>query len=58
MRQINNHMKDVVGIEPIKSQQPKPSLNPLKWNWVAIGTWSVLIFFGYKIFKFIYNLIF
>ena len=44
MRQINDHMKDVIGIEPVqKPQQPKPSSNPLKWNWVAIGTWSVII---------------
>ena len=58
MRQINDHMKDVIGIEPVqKPQQPKPSSNPLKWNWVAIGTWSVIIFFAYKIFKFLINLI-
>ncbi len=40
------------------SKQPKPSSNPKNWNWIAIGTWSVIIFFGYKIAKFIYNLIF
>ena len=58
MRQINNHMKDVVGIEPVqKPQQPKSSPNPKNWNWVAIGTWSVMIFFAYKIFKFLINLI-
>jgi hypothetical protein len=52
-------MKDVVGIEPVqKPQQPKPSLNPLKWNWVAIGTWSVIIFITYKLLKGLYNLIF
>jgi hypothetical protein len=58
MRQINDNMKDVVGIESTKSQQPKPSLNPLKWNWVAIGTWSVIIFITYKLLKGLYNLIF
>ena len=57
MRQINDHMKDVIGIEPKKPQQPKPSFNPLKWNWIAIGTWSVIIFFAYKISKFLISLI-
>ncbi len=57
MRQINDHMKDVVGIKPKKLEQPKSSPNPLKWNWLAIGTWSVIIFFAYKIFKFLTNLI-
>lgn len=56
MRQINDHMKDVMDIKPNK-QQPKPSNNPLKWNWTAIGTWSVIIFIAYKIFKFLFNLI-
>jgi len=54
MRQINDHMKEVVGIT---NKQPKPSPNPKNWNWVAIGTWSVLIFFAYKIFKFLFSLI-
>lgn len=53
MRQINDHMKDVIGSKPTKPQQPKPSFNPLKWNWTAIGTWSVIIFIAYKLFKFI-----
>jgi hypothetical protein len=58
MRQINDHIKDVIGTEPVqKPQQPKPSPNPKKWNWVAIGTWSVIIFFAYKIFKFLISLI-
>ena len=57
MRELNDHMKDVIGIEPKKPQQPKPSFNPLKWNWVAIGTWSVILFFAYKIFKFLISLI-
>ena len=57
MRQINDHMKDVIGIEPKKPQQSKSSFNPLKWNWLAIGTWSVIIFFAYKIFKFLISLI-
>ncbi len=57
MRQINDHIKDVVGIEPKKPQQPKPSFNPLKWNWIAIGTWSVMFFIAYKLFKFLFNLI-
>lgn len=44
MRQINN-------------KQPKPSPNLKNWNWVAIGTWSVIVFFAYRIFKFLFNLI-
>jgi hypothetical protein len=58
MRQINDHMKDEIGIEPTKLQQPKPSTNPLKWNWTAIGTWSVIILITYKLLKGLYNLIF
>ncbi len=54
MRQINDHMKEVIGIP---NKQPKPSPNPKKWNWVAIGTWSVIIFFAYRIFKFLFSLI-
>ena len=50
-------MKDVLGIKPKKPQQQKSSFNPLKWNWIAIGTWSVMFFIAYKIFKFIINLI-
>lgn len=57
MRQINDHMKDVIGLEPTKPQQPKPSFNPLKWNWTAIGAWSVIVFIAYKLFKFLFNLI-
>ena len=58
MRQINDHMKDEIGIEPTKLQQPKPSTNPLKWNWTAIGTWLVIILITYKLLKGLYNLIF
>jgi hypothetical protein len=54
MRQINDHMKQVMGIQ----KQPKPSFNPLKWNWTFIITWSVLGFVAYNIFKFLINLIF
>lgn len=57
MRQINDHMKDVLGIKPKKPQQQKSSFNPLKWNWIAIGTWSVMFFIAYKLFKFLFNLI-
>lgn len=55
MRQINEHMKSVVDKH---TKQPKPSSNPKNWNWVAIGTWSVIFFIAYKIFKGLYNLIF
>jgi gentisate 1,2-dioxygenase len=54
MRQINDHMKQVMGIQ---DKQPKPSFNPLKWNWTAIITWTVIGFISYNIFKFIINLI-
>jgi hypothetical protein len=51
-------MKDVIGIEPKKPEQPKPSFNPFKWNWTAIITWSAIGFIAYRIFKALYNLIF
>ena len=38
MRQLNNHIKEVMGIK----EQPKPSANPKNWNWTAIIAWSVL----------------
>ena len=58
MRQINDHMKDVVGIEPVqKPQQPQPSPNPLKWNWTAIITWAVIGFIAFNIFKYLSNLL-
>ena len=41
-----------------QTKQPKPSGNPLNWNWTAIGVWAVILFFTYKIFKGLYNLIF
>ena len=52
MREINDHMKQVIGMQ----KQPKPSFNPLKWNWTFIVTWSVLGFVAYNIFKFLINL--
>jgi len=55
MREINDHMKQVMGIQ---DKQPKPSFNPLKWNWAAIITWSVMAVIAYNIFKAMYNLIF
>jgi len=58
MRQINDHMKDVVGIEPVqKPQQPQPSFNPLKWNWTAIITWAIMGFIAFNIFKYLFSLI-
>lgn len=35
-------------------KQPKPSFNPLKWNWTAIGAWSLIIYVAYRIFKSIF----
>lgn len=55
MRQINDHMKQVIGIP---DKQPKPSFNPLKWNWTAIIVWTAIIIIAYNIFKSLYNLIF
>ena len=53
MGEINNHVKEVMGIQP----QPKPSVNPLNWNWTAIITWSVMSFIGFNVLKFLINLI-
>jgi len=38
MREINEHLKEVMKIKP----QPKPSSNPKNWNWTAILTWISL----------------
>jgi hypothetical protein len=54
MREINDHMKQVMGIQ---NKQPKPSFNPKNWNWTAIITWTVIGFIAYNIFKFLINLI-
>ena len=48
-------MKQVIGIP---DKQPKPSFNPLKWNWTAIIVWTAIIIIAYNIFKSLYNLIF
>jgi hypothetical protein len=54
MREINDHMKQVMGI----SKHPKPSFNPKNWNWTAIITWTAITIIAYNIFKAMYNLIF
>ena len=54
MAQINDHMKQVMGIE----QQPKLSGNPKNWNWTAIITWAILSYIGFNIGEFLINLIF
>ena len=54
MKEVNDHMKQVMGIK----EQPKPSFNPLKWNWTAIIAWTVIAIIAYNIFKVPYNLIF
>lgn len=54
MREINDHLKSIM---KIPNKQPKSYPNPKNWNWVAIGTWSVIIFFAYKIFNFLFSLI-
>lgn len=57
MREVNNHIKEVIGVKETKIQQPKPSFNPLKWNWTAIITWTVIGIITYSIFKHIINLL-
>ena len=54
MRELNNHIKEVIGVK----EQPKSSPNPKNWNWVAIITWSVIFTIAYHLMKIIYNLIF
>lgn len=54
MRQINNHMKEVMGIK----EQPKPSPNPKNWNWTSIITWSIIGTIAVSLANLIYNLIF
>jgi len=54
MREINDHMKQVIGIP----KHPKPSFNPKNWNWTLIITWTVIVIIACNIFKAIYNLIF
>lgn len=51
MRHINDQLKLAMGIEDKPNKQPKA-----KWNWAAIGTWSVIFYVGYKLVKALYNL--
>jgi len=55
MRQINDHMKQVIGIP---TKQPKPSPNPNNWNWTAIITWTVIAYLAFNVFRAIYTIIF
>ena len=54
MRQLNNHIKEVMGIQ----EQPKPSANPKNWNWTAIIAWSVLGTVAASLATLLINLIF
>jgi hypothetical protein len=54
MRELNNHIKEVIGIK----EQPKPSPNPKNWNWVAIITWGAIFTIAYHLMRITYNLIF
>ena len=54
MRQINEHMKEVMGIP---DKQSKPSFNPLNWNWTAIIVWTAITIIAYNIFNLLINLI-
>ena len=54
MRQLNNHIKEVMGIK----EQPKPTANPKNWNWTAIITWSIMLTIAASLVKLTYNLIF
>lgn len=51
MREVNDHIKEVIGAKETNPQQPKPSFNPLKWNWTAIIAWTVIGIVTYNIFK-------
>ena len=55
MREINDHMKQVMGIQ---DKQPKPSFNPKNWNWTAIITWSVMGTIAASLVNLLINLIF
>lgn len=54
MRQLNNHIKEVMGIK----EQPKPSANPKNWNWTAIIAWSVMGTVAASLATLLINLIF
>jgi hypothetical protein len=57
MREVNDHIKEVVGVKEIKPQQPKTSFNPLNWNWTAIIAWTVIGIIQYNILKHITDLL-
>lgn len=61
-------MKDIVGTKPTPPpsqiifegvnpdpRQPKPSPNPLKWNWTAIIAWAVIGIVVYNLVTFIFS---
>jgi len=53
MRQVNNHVKEVLGIEP------QPKKRKIKdWNWIGIAVWAVILSISFSLVRFIYNLIF
>jgi hypothetical protein len=54
MRQLNNHIKEVMGIK----EQPKPSVNPKNWNWTAIIAWSVMVTVAASLATLLINLVF
>jgi len=72
MRQLNNHIKEVVNPEKViktspiirkesflgSKEQPKPSANPKNWNWTAIIAWSVLGTVAASLATLLINLIF
>ena len=72
MRQLNNHIKEVVNPEKVIKtspiirnesflgikEQPKPSSNPKNWNWTAIIAWSVLGTVAASLATLLINLIF
>ena len=72
MRQLNNHIKEVVNPEKViktspiirkesflgSKEQTKPSSNPKNWNWTAIIAWSVMGTGAASLANFLYNLIF
>jgi len=53
MRQVNEHVKEVMGIKP---QEKKRTIKD--WNWIAIITWIIITSISLSLIQFIYNLIF
>ncbi len=53
MRQVNNHVKQVMGIKPEGNKRTIKD-----WNWTGIIVWAVILSISFSLVRFIYNLIF